>query len=274
MRQWKNGWKKVSVLFALAVFAVSSMCFSTATKAEVKDESTFDSAVRGTNETFYRTIATNYHAGNILGMVSKSTAAQMEEATRITQDDKKKGYEPVLYINSFDWNSDERKAADQVAQDMNGTLVAMLDVQLFRYEVSAFAPVHDAAKKVTLIAGIPDKSSKDGNEYSVIVDYEEREFAMVRVHNGQITVLKDLDSDPKTITFETDKFSAYGLMYAPAGAIDQYLKDHPSVKPTGTSKSSSAGTGKNTGAGELDDVPKTGDILWEMEYGFCKYMPR
>ena len=159
---------------------------------------------------------------------------------------------------------------------MNGTLVAMLDIQLFRYEVVSYAPVHDAGTTVTLIAGIPEKSHKDGNEYTVIKD-DGREFAMVRVHNGEVTVLKDQDNDPKTITFQTDKFSGYGLMYAPAGEIDKYLGNSTSnqtqaqtqpSQPAGQPAQSSQAAG--TDKGELDDVPKTGDILWEIEYGYVK----
>lgn len=246
------------------------------TRAEVVDESTFDSSVQGTNETFYRTIATNYHAGSIVGLVSRTSAADMYKAANITDAEKAKGYEPVLFVDDFDWNNEDRKTADKVAQQMNGTLVAMLDIQLFRYEVVSYAPVHDAGTTVTLIAGIPEKSHKDGNEYTVIKD-DGREFAMVRVHNGEVTVLKDQDNDPKTITFQTDKFSGYGLMYAPAGEIDKYLGNSTSSQtsnqtqpsqPAGQPAQSSQAAG--TDKGELDDVPKTGDILWEIEYGYVK----
>lgn len=252
------------------------------TRAEVQDESTYKSEVKGSEETFYRTIATNYHAGSILGLVSKTTAQDMEIAAGITPEGKSQGFEPVLFVDDFKWDSDERKAADKAAQDMNGTLVAMLDIQLFRYEVSSFVSVHDAGKTVTLVAGIPPKSHKDGNEYTVIQD-DGREFAMVRVHNGAVTVLKDQDTDPKTLTFQTDKFSAYGLMYAPKGEIDKYLgntsqtqepqdntsqgtaaQQPPQESPEAANPAPAPGAADD----ELDEVPKTGDVLWELEYGF------
>ena len=167
---------------------------------------------------------------------------------------------------------------------MNGTLVAMLDVQLFRYEVSAYAPIHDAGCMVTMIAGIPEKSHKDGNEYTVVTQDGTREFAMVRVHNGQITVLKDQDSDPYTLTFSTDKFSSFGLMYAPPGEIDKYIKEHnassgsttsskdasSSASQTNTSGQPSASKTQNVQNDELDDVPKTGDSFWEVFYGTAR----
>lgn len=41
----------------------------------------------------------------------------------------------------------------------------------------------------------------------------DKDFAVVRVHNGVSTILSDLDSDPRTVTFESDQFSTYALVY-------------------------------------------------------------
>lgn len=279
-------WKNKKVKCALAVAGAATMLLTAMGQplqvyAGVKDESTFDSKVEGSEKTYYRTIATNYHAGSIVGLVSTTLAPDMEKAANINQDGRSKGYEPVLYINDFKWDSDERKAADKVAQEMNGTLVSMLDIQLFRWEISAFASVHDAGAPVTFVAGIPEKSHKDGNEYWVLRD-DDREFAMVRVHNGEVTVLKDEDDDWKTITFTTDKFSAYGLMFAPAGEIDKYLSGQSGTQtkdqaasgqtpaPAQTTPAAAGTAGSAKASDELDEVPKTGDILWEIEYGYVK----
>ena len=51
-----------------------------------------------------------------------------------------------------------------------------------------------------VVIEIPDEVYKSGKTYSVL-----------RVHNGQLTVLPDLDDDPKTITFSTDRFSSYAI---------------------------------------------------------------
>ncbi len=39
------------------------------------------------------------------------------------------------------------------------------------------------------------------------------EYSVIRIHNGEATVLSDLDSDPNTITIITDRFSTYALAY-------------------------------------------------------------
>lgn len=62
----------------------------------------------------------------------------------------------------------------------------------------------------------------DGNVY---------DFAVVRIHDGAVSILPDLDSDPATITFATDRFSAYGIIYAEKGKLNVTAKD--SVPKTG-----------------------------------------
>ena len=42
----------------------------------------------------------------------------------------------------------------------------------------------------------------------------ERTYSVIRVHNGETTVLSDLDNDDSTVTIETDKFSTYALVYS------------------------------------------------------------
>ena len=51
-----------------------------------------------------------------------------------------------------------------------------------------------------VVIEIPDDIYQKGKTYSVL-----------RVHNGELTVLPDLDDDPKTITFRTDRFSSYAI---------------------------------------------------------------
>ena len=38
-------------------------------------------------------------------------------------------------------------------------------------------------------------------------------LCVVREHNGTVDVLEDLDDDPDTVTFRTDRFSAYAFAY-------------------------------------------------------------
>lgn len=62
----------------------------------------------------------------------------------------------------------------------------------------------------------------DGNVY---------DMAVIRIHNGVVTILPDLDSDPATVTFETDRFSAYAIAPVAKGSLSSLSKD--SVPKTG-----------------------------------------
>ncbi len=60
--------------------------------------------------------------------------------------------------------------------------------------------VTELPSSMEVVIEIPDDVYEAGKTYSIL-----------RVHNGQLTVLPDLDDDPKTITFRTDRFSSYAI---------------------------------------------------------------
>ncbi len=60
-----------------------------------------------------------------------------------------------------------------------------------------------------VIIEIPDDIYKKNKTYSIL-----------REHSGELSILPDLDDDPKTITFRTDRFSAYAIAEQKATAKD------------------------------------------------------
>lgn len=62
--------------------------------------------------------------------------------------------------------------------------------------------VDTLTKPVRFLIDIPDELKKSG-----------RSFTVIRVHNGAAEILTDLDSDPNTVTIESDRFSVYTLAY-------------------------------------------------------------
>lgn len=55
---------------------------------------------------------------------------------------------------------------------------------------------------IKFMINIPDDMKKSG-----------RSFTVIRLHNGVAEVLEDSDTDPDTITIESDRFSVYTLTY-------------------------------------------------------------
>jgi len=75
----------------------------------------------------------------------------------------------------------------------------------------------------------------------------DRVFAIVRIHNGQAIVLTDLDTDPNTITFETDRFSTYITAYTDAVVIPVKTADPTAaaaVTPAKTADPTAAAAGR------------------------------
>lgn len=73
--------------------------------------------------------------------------------------------------------------------------------------------ISELSDEVMVKVDIPDNIYKDG-----------REFSIARLHkNGsldEVSVLEDLDDDPHTITFRTDRFSTYAIVYNGDGIRD------------------------------------------------------
>ncbi len=233
----KKPTKKKLGLLALALTLATLELSPLTALAEVRDESSLSSAVQGTSKTYHRTVATNYHAGNILGMVSTSTAKDIAEAFGITKEQVAKGYEPVLYINSFPWASYERRLAQKAAKDFGGTVVTMVDLRLFRWDSTAFYELDNTTAPIQMIMGIPKKAHDEaGNEYVVLPENYNRDFAAIRVYKDEVTILRDLDTDPKTLTFETNKRGVIALTFAPEGSLDAYFKKLEEAKKASTVK--------------------------------------
>ncbi|MCR5672894.1 MAG: InlB B-repeat-containing protein [Lachnospiraceae bacterium] len=60
--------------------------------------------------------------------------------------------------------------------------------------------VAELPTSLEVVVEIPEDIYKAGKTYSVL-----------RLHHGSLTVLPDLDDNPKTITFRTDRFSSYAI---------------------------------------------------------------
>ena len=103
--------------------------------------------------------------------------------------------------------SDEEKKAveDYLAamQDGSYELGLYVNIELFKTVNGDKTAVTDTNKPIRITISVPEDLAKDG-----------RAFGLVRVHGGEAEFLKDLDTDPKTITIESDKFSTYAVVYS------------------------------------------------------------
>lgn len=107
-----------------------------------------------------------------------------------------------------------------------------LDISLIKIIGSSSEKITETNGKVRIAINVPDELKSTSNT-------EMREFAVIRVHNGEAVILNDLDTDENTVTIETNLFSTYALLYR-------------DVPVNGNNRD------KNTES-KKDNEPKTGD---------------
>ncbi len=127
-----------------------------------------------------------------------------------------------------------------------------LDVNLLKIIGSVQKKIHETNALITVMFEIPEALRGDGREYAVI-----------RVHDGETAVLPDLDKDADTVTIQSDKFSTYALVYSEeteSGASDESSSDsgEPAPETSETAESREASSESGGGSSEVDGIV-TGD---------------
>lgn len=97
--------------------------------------------------------------------------------------------------------------------------------------------IHETRKPIRITINIPER----------LLGVEGREFAIVRVHNGTAEFLTDLDDNPATITFETNKFSTYAILYRDPSKPDNPDKPDKPNNPDNPDKPDKPGNSPQTG---------------------------
>ena len=83
-----------------------------------------------------------------------------------------------------------------------------VDISMFmRLGKGDWDAVTSTEEPIDVVIGVPEDMREEG-----------REFYIIRAHEGEHTLMRDLDEEPDTITISTDKFSSYAIAYAAAGA--------------------------------------------------------
>ncbi len=122
-----------------------------------------------------------------------------------------------------------------------------LDINLYKLIGSDRIQVSQTNRKIKLVLTIPDDLKNADSKTT-------RSYAVVRVHNKAAELLSDTDNDKATITFETDRFSTYALVYKDT-AISGGDDGNTNGKVDGSDKTNK-GSGDDT---EKDNEPKTGE---------------
>lgn len=116
------------------------------------------------------------------------------------------GEEVVVEITVSDARSTlaepDRQTIDQFAAAGKYEIGKYLDIIMSLLTGGSSKPINHTEKPVRLKMDIPKALRQAG-----------RVFSVIRLHDGKVVLLEDMDQDPDTITIETDCFSAYTLVY-------------------------------------------------------------
>lgn len=119
------------------------------------------------------------------------------------------------------WLESSRGVTDADAAAIAGalgdwTLAEEIDLALF-YEIDGKTiQVHEANEPLVVSLTLPDSTTGDTSKKT-------RSYEVIHVHDGKASVIpSSFDADAKTLTFETDRFSAYAVAYK--DAVDEGIR--------------------------------------------------
>lgn len=107
-----------------------------------------------------------------------------------------------------------------------------LDISLLKIIGGSSEKIAEINGRIRITIDVPDELKNTSST-------ETREFAVIRVHNGEAVILNDLDTDEDTVTIETNRFSSYALLY-------RDVPNNGGVKNSESTKDNEPKTGDNT----------------------------
>lgn len=150
-------------------------------------------------------------SGNALHarLVDKGAALAGKVLDNEAMDLVKGGMEASIWLESSRGVTDADAAAIAGALG-DWTLAEEIDLALF-YEVDGkTVQVHETNEPLVVSLTLPDSTTGDTSKKT-------RSYEVIRVHDGKASVIpSSFDADAKTLTFETDRFSAYAVAYKDA----------------------------------------------------------
>ncbi len=140
--------------------------------------------------------------------ISNPTITNFETvvSATLTEDEKLAAFagSPILFNVSITDNSD---IVDDATKDVMKAKIGYKPVSYFDFFIMKSIDGNTeiltrTGAELVVVLPIPEKYRKAG-----------RNFSIIRNHNGTVDILADLDDNPDTITFKTDKFSEYSIAY-------------------------------------------------------------
>lgn len=112
-----------------------------------------------------------------------------------------KNIQVILDVNKASISSKDEEVINE--KNKNYNIFKYFDISVLKVIGNNKEPIYETQKPIRITIDIPVE----------LRNIKNREYIVIRLHNGIVTELKDLDNDEATYTFESDKFSIYALAY-------------------------------------------------------------
>ena len=181
-------------------------------------------------ETLVSSIGTVNTSSSVSSVAMATSRTNVNAAAGLTSDMAAAGQSVILTVADSQCGELARQAIQNAAASLRSSVAAILEIDLDIYQANGALEreVTQLSSPVQIVISTPSNVENPANY----------DFAIVRIHDGVVDILPDLDNDSQTITFATDRFSVYAVIYGEKGSFDAFAA---------------------SAAGVRDSVPKTGE---------------
>ena len=181
-------------------------------------------------ETLVSTIGTVNTSSSVSSVAMATSRTNVNAAAGLTSDMAAAGQSVILTVADSQCGELARQAIQNAAASLRSSVAAILEIDLDIYQANGALEreVTQLSSPVQIVISTPSNVENPANY----------DFAIVRIHDSVVDILPDLDNDSQTITFATDRFSVYAVIYGEKGSFDAFAA---------------------SAAGVRDSVPKTGE---------------
>lgn len=247
MTNWKKVLMRAGAFAMAAVITAAAPMTANAADEYLRGASTKVNDIKTKNPTsLTTTIETSFHADGVTGFVVLTPADTIDTLLGITAEQKAQGDKAVIYMANTIIGEKAAEVYKNATSKINAEIRWLYDIQMFKSVQGQLNGYNQLSSPLKMVIGLGEGDRSDKYDY-----------AMMRIHDGAVTFLQDMDDEEYTVTFESDKFSTYALVRYPKGTDVSVLTG--AAPQEAQTQAPAATTKPSIPDDELDSVPKTGD---------------
>lgn len=211
-------WKKMTALMLTGAVTLAAPLTVSAKNAWIDGNTPEEYTNRvetSAGEYIAPSVVTDFYASDLKALVPVSPKSVFDAETRANVSYYDDAATHVYVANNREYGQLAKSAIETASKAVGAQIGPTFTLNLFLYEGKAYKPQESTVQNMTFMMEIP-KSLRD----------VARDYAVLRLNaDGTVSYLTDLDTDSRTVTFETNYFGTYSLYclaYGGHGCFDAY----------------------------------------------------